>query len=278
MIKKAISTKYPDHKLVLIPNMADSDLLERKRIQPDKKVSSMTRQHGLLIQLTVQSFKNNKLIQTGTMNFIHGIPNVAISIGFAVSRRPTVGVVLNPFTAQLYTGIFSQGSYLTTLSSDLSKALSTTKLPIYPPQQLDLQSSVVIIEFGSDRAGNNFDVKLSTFKKLSAASGGMVHALRSYGSAALNLCYVANGSTDGYWEAGCWEWDVCAGWVILKEAGGVIVDGNPPDQKDLDKAIEDPNLCGRAYLAVRSNRSRKETEEWIKKFWSLIDGKLVYGR
>jgi myo-inositol-1(or 4)-monophosphatase len=204
------------------------------------------------------------------------VPYVAISIGFTVSRRPTIGVVLNPFTAHLYTAIKSQGAYLTVLSTDLSKAVSSSKLPLYPSQSLNMGSSVVAIEFGSDRSGNNFDVKLAAFKNLSAANGGMVHGLRAYGSAALNLCSVASGFIDAYWEGGCWEWDVCAGWVILTEAGGYMVEGNPPD--DSKNVLDEPDLCGRVYLGVRSGKSKEETEEYIKKFWSFLGGKLEYGR
>ena len=182
---------------------------------------------------------------------------------------------MNPFTAQLYTAIHSKGSYLTTLSPTLSETLSTNKLPLYPPQQLDLSSSVVAIEYGSDREGTNFDVKTSTFKNLTAANGGMVHAVRSYGSAALNLCSVASGFIDAYWEGGCWEWDVCAGWVILEEAGGMVVNGNPPEYGE---EIESPDLCGRIYLAVRNGQSRGETENYIRAFWGLIEGRLEYGR
>jgi myo-inositol-1(or 4)-monophosphatase len=141
---------------------------------------------------------------------------------------------------------------------------------------LEFQSSVIAIEFGSDRQGPNFDVKLATFKDLASAQGGMVHALRAYGSAALNLCSVASGFIDAYWEGGCWEWDVCAGWVILEEAGGVIVSGNAP--RDSAEALSNPDLCGRVYLGVRKARSEKEVDEWLKRFWTSVKGDLEYGR
>lgn len=107
----------------------------------------------------------------------------------------------------------------------------------------------------------------------------MAHGFRAYGSAALNLCAVASGFIDAYWEGGCWEWDVCAGWVILKEAGGIIVDGNPREgPEDGERAMESPDLCGRVYLAVRKAQEKKETESWVREFWSLMGGRLDYGR
>jgi len=204
------------------------------------------------------------------------VPYVAISIGFTVNRLPTVGVVLNPFAAQLYTAIRSQGAFLTLLSSDLSAPQSKSKLPLYSTQPLEFQSSVIAIEYGSDRQGTNYTIKVDTFKELASAQGGMVHALRAYGSAALNLCSVASGFIDGYWEGGCWEWDVCAGWVILEEAGGTIVSGNPP--REAVRELSNPDLCGRVYLAVRKARSQKEVEDWVRRFWSCTKGELIYGR
>jgi myo-inositol-1(or 4)-monophosphatase len=276
MVKKAISDTYPDHKYSSAEIRLIVDSLAKRLMQVAKKVFWTIHQHGLSIPLMVPSFES---LIAGTTNFVHGIPYVAISIGFTVSRRPTIGVVLNPFTAQLYSGIRTKGSSLTTLSHDLSQALSSTPLPLYPAQPLDLRSSVIAIEFGSDRSGPNFTTKISTFRNLSSAEGGMVHGLRAYGSAALNLCSVASGFIDAYWEGGCWEWDVCAGWVILEAAGGSIVDGNPREAPENEKsAMESPDLCGRMYLAVRQGRDKEETEKWVREFWSLAGGRMEYGR
>jgi myo-inositol-1(or 4)-monophosphatase len=128
---------------------------------------------------------------------------------------------------------------------------------------------LVAVEWGSDRSGNDFKVKSETFKKLAATKengGGMVHGLRSFGSAALNLCGVASGGLDIYWEAGCWAWDVCAGWIILEEAGGMVVDANPGNWN--------PEVEGQRYLAVRGGEGQKEI---IEEFWGLVDGAFEVG-
>lgn len=125
------------------------------------------------------------------------------------------------------------------------------------------------VEWGSDRSGNDFAVKSGTFKRLAATKeegGGMVHGLRSFGSAALNLCGVASGGLDVYWEAGCWAWDVCAGWVILHEAGGIMVDANPGNWE--------PKVEGRRYMAVRGGEGQKDI---VEEFWNLVDGKFEVG-
>lgn len=93
----------------------------------------------------------------------------------------------------------------------------------------------------------------------------MVHGLRSLGSAALNFCAVAEGVLDAYWEGGCWAWDVCAGWVVLVEAGGMVVDGNPGGWE--------ARVDGRRYLAVRPGAGREVVEE----FWGCVQGEMGYG-
>ncbi|KAL6706611.1 hypothetical protein ACN47E_005367 [Coniothyrium glycines] len=197
----------------------------------------------------------------GTTNFVHRHPYACISLGFALDREPAVGVVYNPFTQTLYSAIKGRGAFLN----------HSTRLPLSdpaPPLQ-SLSSCLVAVEWGSDRDGNDFRVKSETFKRLAATKeegGGMVHGLRSLGSAALNLCGVASGGLDIYWEAGCWAWDVCAGWVILKEAGGVMVDANPGNWN--------PRVEERRYFAVRGGEGQKEV---IEEFWSLVDGRFEVG-
>lgn len=125
------------------------------------------------------------------------------------------------------------------------------------------------MEWGSDRTGNDFTVKSRTFARLAQnkeEGGGMVHGLRSLGSAALNICAVASGELDIYWEAGCWAWDVCAAWAVLAEAGGLMVDANPGNWK--------PRVDERRYMAVRGGEGQKAV---VEEFWGLVEGKFEVG-
>lgn len=200
----------------------------------------------------------------GTTNFVHGFPFVCISLGFAIDRRPVIGVVFNPFTKTLYSAIRGHGAYMN----------RTARLPlkgdnIEPLRGLD--SALIAVEWGSDRSGQNFETKVRTFESLgkSKADGGaMVHSMRCMGSAALNLCAVAAGTLDLYWEGGCWEWDVCAGWVILEEAGGIMVDGNPGNWN--------PTIDGRTYLAIRGCPDGAAQKALVEEFWSHIHGRMEY--
>jgi len=219
----------------------------------------------------------------GTTNFVHHYPYVSVSIGFAVNRQPVVGVVYNPFTRQMYTGIKGEGSYLIEYKSggvENDNEPRRQRLPLkQPPEPLkELSEALVAVEWGSDRSGSNWETKVKTWDNLGRAKedgGAMIHSARSFGSAALNLCAVASGAMDLYWEGGCWAWDVCAGWVILNEAGGVMVDGNPGKWE-----VPIP-VDHRKYLALRAVAEGEEENvsgqrKIVEEFWSFIVGTMQY--
>lgn len=222
----------------------------------------------------------------GTTNFVHGFPHACISLGFAVGRRPAVGVVYNPFLDTLYSAIAGEGAYMqrnAVVARDHAQLADTIaprlRLPLVgrgdvaqTPALRGLGTALIAVEWGSDRKGGNFDLKARTFQRLGAeteagTTNAMVHSMRSLGSAALNLCAVAAGQLDAYWEGGCWAWDVCAGWCILAEAGGLMVSGNPGNWS--------PALDGRVYLAVRGALAGQR--ELVEAFWGVMgDGQLDY--
>ncbi|KAH0563141.1 hypothetical protein GP486_002296 [Trichoglossum hirsutum] len=147
----------------------------------------------------------------------------------------------------------------------------TTRLPLNPsPEPLTgLDKALAAVEWGQDRSGPNYEVKWRTFLKLVSAKeldGAMVHGQRMFGSAALNLCAVAAGQLDVYWEGGPWAWDFAAGKLILEEAGGMFVGGNPGDWE--------PALDGRTVLAVRGAPSGQK--QLIEEFWSYVVGRFAY--
>ncbi|KAI9769943.1 MAG: hypothetical protein M1840_003652 [Geoglossum simile] len=197
----------------------------------------------------------------GTINFVHAFPNVCISLGFTLNKKPVVGVIYNPFQHRMFTAIRGCGAYL-----NLS-----TRLPLKarPEPLTGLSNALVSVEWGSDRSGRNWDTKIQTFRRLATSAedgGAMVHSLRCMGSAALNFCAVAAGYVDAYWEGGCWAWDVAAGWIIVEEAGGIIVDSNPGNWE--------PTVDGRKYLAIRAAPSGQK--ELIEELWGNVVGTYDY--
>ncbi|QHS72480.1 inositol monophosphate 1-phosphatase INM2 [Saccharomyces paradoxus] len=195
----------------------------------------------------------------GTTNFIHGYPYSCTSLGLAEMGKPVVGVVFNPHLNQLFHASKGNGAFLNDQEIRVSK------------RPLILQKSLIALEGGSERtegSQGNFDKKMSTYKNLLSESGAFVHGFRSAGSAAMNICYVASGMLDAYWEGGCWAWDVCAGWCILEEAGGIMAGGV--------RGEWDIPLDRRCYLAIRGGCEPIEQKEFAESFWNHVAGELEY--
>ncbi|KAK4061196.1 uncharacterized protein Triagg1_10368 [Trichoderma aggressivum f. europaeum] len=214
----------------------------------------------------------------GTSNFVHGFPDVAVSIALVVGKVPTVGVVYNPFRDELWSAIKGHGAYHTTQASttttnnsnDISDNNHMKQLSPKSPL-LGLSPACIAIEFGSDRQGPNFALNLKVFTTLlrTASDGGrFVNSLRCSGSAANAICRVATGQQDAFWECGSWAWDVAAAWCVLVEAGGVMVDGHPGGWN--------PPVDNRRYLAVRPATAGQK--EFVEEFWDVIgDDRSTYG-
>jgi myo-inositol-1(or 4)-monophosphatase len=142
----------------------------------------------------------------GTTNYAHGLPIFCSSLALEIRGEPAVAAIYDPSRRELYTAERSQGAWLNGAplrvsdSTTLIDSLLCTGFP-YNVQQ-DSESLVGL--FGE-------------FLKVS-------RAVRRLGSAAIDLCYVAAGRLDGFWEQSLHPWDVAAGALIIQEAGGVVTD------------------------------------------------------
>lgn len=151
----------------------------------------------------------------GTTNFVHGFPFVCVSIGLTVGKVPTVGVVYNPIFDELFTAIRGYGAFL-------------NGTPIKASSQAELVKSLLASEVGTKRDKATVDATTNRVNSLLFK----VRSLRMSGSCALNLCGVACGRIDLFYELGFGgPWDVAAGAVIVQEAGGLVFD---PSGKDFD--------------------------------------------
>jgi myo-inositol-1(or 4)-monophosphatase len=149
----------------------------------------------------------------GTTNYAHGYPRFCVSIGVEFQGARTVAVVYDPLMDELYHAIAGQGAWL-------------NGQPIRVSQETALDRALLATGFAYDRREAKQD-NLGHFAAFLKAA----RALRRDGSAALDLCYVASGRLDGYWELKLAPWDVAAGYLIVEEAGGRCSDlsgGAPP--------------------------------------------------
>ncbi|CCC67214.1 hypothetical protein NCAS_0A06560 [Naumovozyma castellii] len=199
----------------------------------------------------------------GTTNFVHDFPFSCTSIGLTVDKVPVMGVIYNPHLDLLISASKGNGVRINGKDFDYKE-----KIEGMGP--LILNKSVVALQPGSAREGNNFKCKLATFENLLACDGGFIHGFRNLGSSAMTMAYIAMGYLDCYWDGGCYSWDVCAGWCILNETGGRVVGAN---QSEWDIGVDN-----RTYLAVRGTKigSEEDQTKYIEDFWGCVKGKLEY--
>jgi myo-inositol-1(or 4)-monophosphatase len=129
----------------------------------------------------------------GTTNFLHGIPQFAISIGLERSGTIVAGLVYNPITDELFTAERGKGAFL----NDKRMRVAARKT-----------LADAVIACGLPHRGR----------------GDLELGLRGFGAAALDLAYVATGRLDGYWEQNISPWDIAAGIILIREAGGFATD------------------------------------------------------
>jgi myo-inositol-1(or 4)-monophosphatase len=144
----------------------------------------------------------------GTTNFAHGYPCFAVSIGLQEDNVPIVGVVMNPISGETFSAAKGEGAKL-------------NGKPIHVSSTPKLASSLVSTGFPThllkQRVGN-----IEYYWGFTLRS----HGVRRDGSAAMDLCTVACGRFEGFWEFGLNSWDTTAGMVIIQEAGGKVTDLN----------------------------------------------------
>jgi myo-inositol-1(or 4)-monophosphatase len=141
----------------------------------------------------------------GTINFAHGLPIFCVSIALERAGEVVLGVTHDPIRDEAYVAERGRGATLNgepirvSVTEELIQALIATGFPYDRPKMPEA---------------------LELFGRFTAVTRGM----RRLGSTALDLCYVASGRLDGYYERGIWAWDIAAGSVILEEAGGRVTD------------------------------------------------------
>ena len=142
----------------------------------------------------------------GTTNFLHGIPHFAISVALEREGTLVAGVVYNPITDELFFAERGQGAYG-----------PSGRLRVAARQHL----SETIIASGMPYKDGG---KRPEWQEKITALSNNVGDIRTFGSAALDLAYVAAGRVDGYLEVGLGAWDLAAGIVLVREAGGLVSD------------------------------------------------------
>jgi len=145
----------------------------------------------------------------GTTNFVHGIAHFAISIAAEENGEITAGLIFEPINEQLFWAEKGQGAYL-----------NDRRIRVSSRGQMSQSLFATGIPFMGRGTQDDHDQFAEEMKAVMAVSAG----IRRFGSAALDLAYVAAGRYEGFWETGLKPWDIAAGILLVREAGGLVSD------------------------------------------------------
>ena len=144
----------------------------------------------------------------GTTNFVHNLPIFGVSIALQYQNKTIIGVVYNPAVNKLFFASLNKGAYL----NDKKISVSSSKT---------LNESLIVTGFPYLH-DNKWEKSFSIFKDFYSRTQGV----RRLGAAALDLCFVAMGRFEGFYEFNLKPWDICAGSIIAEEAGAKVTDWN----------------------------------------------------
>ncbi|TLN23859.1 inositol monophosphatase [bacterium] len=178
----------------------------------------------------------------GTVNYAHGIPIFAVSIAYAVDRQVMLGVVYDPLRDEVFAAERGKGAWL-------------NGLPISPAGDTDLQTALLVTGFSynPEIRDRNLAYFIHFVKR--------AQAVRRLGSAALDMCYVACGRLDGYWELHLRLWDIAAAALIAQEAGAQVTDmaGGPDFMASPHSAVAaSPRLHAALMAEIRNVEKGEE--------------------
>ena len=156
----------------------------------------------------------------GTSNFLHGIPHFAISLALENKKEIICGIVFDPIKNELFSAEKGNGSYL---NNQRMRVSARKKL-----------KDCLIVTGGPRKNHQNKEVTMEEYKKFSSK---VLIPIRKMGSASLDMAYVAAGRCDGFWQRNLNYWDIAAGVLLVKEAGGYVTDFDGQDKYVENKTI-----------------------------------------
>ena len=156
----------------------------------------------------------------GTSNFLHGIPNFAISIGLEHDKEIICGIIYDPIKDEMFTAEKGNGAYVKNKRMRVSSRSKLKDCIIFTggPRQNPKDKELFFVEY------KNFSSVVKT-------------PIRKMGSASLDIAYVAAGRCDGFWQRNLNYWDYAAGIILVKESGGFVTDFNGKNRYIENKTI-----------------------------------------
>jgi len=156
----------------------------------------------------------------GTSNFLHGVPHFAISVGLEHNQEIICGIIYDPIKDEMFVAEKGNGAYL---NNQRMRVSSRSKL-----------EDCMIFTGGPRRESKNREVALKEYYKFSSK---VLIPIRKLGSGALDMAYVAAGRCDGFWSRDLNYWDIAAGIILVKEAGGFVTDFDGKNEYKQNKTM-----------------------------------------
>ena len=229
-----VSTKEPGDFVTSADKRTEKIIInELQKAHPEYGI--VTEEAGIINKTNKQ---NRWIIDPidGTFNFLKGIPQFAISIGYEKDGEIKCGVIFNPIMNEMFLAEKGNGAYL-----------NNSRIRVSNKKRI---KDALVVTGGPKQASK---IKEKIFSEYVNVSNN-VSSVRKFGSAALDMAYVACGRFDGYWQREINYWDIAAGLVILKEAGGFV-----------DFFEEDTNLPLKKNILASNSNIHDELKDLIFK-------------
>ena len=200
--KLQVSSKGPGDFVTSADKRTEKILIEElQKAHPEYGI--VTEEAGIINK---SNNKNKWIIDPidGTFNFMNGIPQFAISVGYEEENEIKCGVIFNPILNEMFCAEKGNGAYL-----------NNTRIRVSNKKKI--KDSLIVT--GGPKGSSK--IKKKIFSEYISVSNNVAN-VRKFGSAALDMAYVACGRFDGYWQRELNYWDIAAGVIILKEAGGFV--------------------------------------------------------
>jgi len=198
-----VSSKGPGDFVTSADKRTEKIIIEElQKAHPDYGI--ITEESGIINKANT----NNRWIIDpidGTTNFLNGIPQFAISIGYEEENEIKCGVIFDPIKNEMFCAEKGNGAYL-----------NNSRIRVSNKKKL----KDALLVTGGPRQSSK--IKEEIFSEFIKVSNNVLSPVRKFGSAALDVAYVACGRFDGYWQRELNYWDIAAGIIILKEAGGLV--------------------------------------------------------
>tara|TARA_B100000963_G_scaffold360134_1_gene389872 strand:+ start:3141 stop:3941 length:801 start_codon:yes stop_codon:yes gene_type:complete len=197
-----ISSKAPGDFVTSADKRTEKIIVE-ELLKAHPNFGIITEEAGIINKSNV---KNRWIIDPidGTMNFLNGVPQFAISIAYEEDNEIKCGIIFNPITNEMFSAEKGNGAYL-----------NNSRIRVSKKNKID---DALLVTGGPKQSSKIKNKIFSEYINISMN----VSNVRKFGSAALDMAYVACGRFDGYWQRELNYWDIAAGVIIIKEAGGFV--------------------------------------------------------